>query len=115
MSRGELAEWLLMIGVIVSWWPLIFLGWSPVAYRVGLYAGSGVILAVILVRRVLRLQEGLLYSRRIIQQQHALRFGRRPPLGPGESDNAVGGPEGQSGGRRGGEKLRDSSSRNGRS
>ncbi len=80
MSRGELAEWLLMIGVIVSWWPLIFLGWSPLAYRVGLYGGSAIILGVILVRRILRVHEGLMYSRRIIQQQHALRFGTRPPL-----------------------------------
>ena len=80
MTRGELAEWLFMIGVIISWWPLIFLGWSPLAYRIGLYSGSAIILGIILVRRIMRVHEGLMYSRRIIQQQHALRFGTRPPL-----------------------------------
>ncbi|MBC7288814.1 MAG: hypothetical protein H5T86_12415 [Armatimonadetes bacterium] len=80
MSRAELAEWILMIAVIVSWWPLIFLGWSPAVYRITLYVGSSVILGIILVRRMLRLHEAFSYSRRIIQQQHALRFGRQPPL-----------------------------------
>lgn len=82
-----------MIGVIISWWPLIFLGWSPIAYRVTLYSGSAIILGVILVRRILRVHAGLMYSRRIIEQQQALRFGAKPPF-------IVGGPEARPSGDR---------------
>jgi len=83
---GELIEWLAMIGVIVAWWPLIFLGWFHPAYRYSLYIGSAAILAIILVRRVLRLQEGFRYSRRIVEMQERLNHGPRPPflLPPGD-------------------------------
>lgn len=69
-----------MIAVIVAWWPLLFLGWTAVPYRVGLYVGSFLVLSIILYRRWSRLQEGFRHSQRIIDQQHLMRHGPTPPL-----------------------------------
>ncbi len=73
-------EGLAMIGVIVAWWPLLFLGWTAVPYRVGLYVGSFLVLGIILYRRWSRLQEGFRHSQRIIDQQQLMRHGPTPPL-----------------------------------
>ena len=95
MSRQEWVEGLAIIGVIVAWWPLIFLGWTAVAYRVVLYVGSFAILGFILVRRLQRLEEAFRYSRKIIEQQQLTKYGPKPPLSlypgkdkAGDSDEA---------------------------
>ena len=80
MSLGELFEWIAMIAVIVGWWPLIFLGWYHPAYRYSLYIASAVILGIILVRRIIRLEEGFRYSRKIVEMQEQMKYGPRPPF-----------------------------------
>ncbi len=80
MTRGELAEWLAMIGIILAWWPFIFLGWTFAAYRYPLYVVSLAVLAGILVRRLARLEEGLRYSRRIMDMQQRMKYGPTPPF-----------------------------------
>jgi hypothetical protein len=80
MSAGELVEGLVMIAVIVAWWPLIFLGWQAPAYRLALYLGSAILLAIILVRRVLRLEQGFRESGQKVDEQYRERYGPRPPL-----------------------------------
>lgn len=80
MSRAEWVEAIAIIGVIVAWWPVIFLGWTSMAYKIPLYAGSFIVLGIILVRRLRRLEEALRYSKQIIDQQHLVKYGSRPPL-----------------------------------
>lgn len=71
MSRTELIEWLVMILVIVLWWPLIFTDWGPTYYRFPLYAFSAVSLIAILVRRVARMQEGFAVSEQMMRAKIA--------------------------------------------
>jgi len=73
-------EGLAMIAVIAAWWPLIFLGWTALGYRIPLYVGSLVVLAIVFWRRWSRLQEGFRESQKIIDQQHLLRHGPTPLL-----------------------------------
>ena len=80
MTRGELAEWLAMIGIILAWWPFIFLGWTFAAYRYPLYVVSLAVLAAILVRRLARLEEGLRHSRKIMEMQQRMKYGPMPPF-----------------------------------
>jgi hypothetical protein len=80
MSTAEIIEGLAMIGVIVAWWPYLFLGWNGTAYSVCLYAGSFVILVGILLRRLKRMREGLKYSRHMMDQQEEFRKATQGPL-----------------------------------
>jgi hypothetical protein len=80
VTRGELVEALVIIIVIIAWWPLIFLNFHAIVYRVALYVGSFVALGIILYRRWHRLDEGFRHSQKIVDQQHLLRYGPRPPL-----------------------------------
>ena len=65
MAPGELGEWIVMIGIIVAWWPILFLGWAPPYYRFPLYAISVVALVIIFLRRLRRTREGLEESERM--------------------------------------------------
>ena len=71
MSRAELIEWLVMILVIVLWWPLIFTDWGPTYYRFPLYAFSAVSLIAILLRRLARMQEGFAVSEQMMRAKIA--------------------------------------------
>ncbi len=80
MSTAEIIEGVAMIGVIVAWWPYLFLGWDAPAYRACLYLGSLVILVAILLRRLARMREGLKYSRHMMDEQEAFRKATQGPL-----------------------------------
>jgi hypothetical protein len=67
MSRWELAEWIVMLLLIVAWWPRIFLGYDPLWYHILIYYVSPVILILICVRRFRANQAGFRYSERMIQ------------------------------------------------
>ena len=71
MNRTELAEWIVMILVIVLWWPVVFADWSPEYYRYPLYVFSFVSLVGILVLRLRRLNEGFKVSEGMMQQKIA--------------------------------------------
>ncbi len=73
MERGELIEWVLIIAVIMAWWPRIFLGFDPPWYHALIFYVSPLVLAVILVRRYRRMQAGFEYSRKIVDAQHQAR------------------------------------------
>ncbi len=70
MERKEIIEWALILLVIVAWWPRIFLDYDPLWYYVLTQYVSPIVLVVILVRRYRRVQEGLEYSRKIVDAQH---------------------------------------------
>ncbi len=67
MPRAELIEWIVMLAIIVAWWPMVFLGWGPVYYRFPLYVASLIALAIIFIRRLRRTREGLAESERMKQ------------------------------------------------
>lgn len=71
MSKSELAEWLVMILIILVWWPPIFFNWGPAWYMTGLYAISGVGLMAILIRRLRRMQEGFEVSEQMMRTKIA--------------------------------------------
>ncbi|MGC9320013.1 MAG: hypothetical protein ACP5KN_18420 [Armatimonadota bacterium] len=70
MDRGELIEWIIILAIIVAWWPHLFLGYDVGWYHALIYYISPIVLAVILVRRYRRMQEGFEYSRKIVDAQH---------------------------------------------
>ena len=70
MERTELAEWIAMILVLVSWWPKIFLGYSSTWYDLLIYVVGPIVLIAIFVVRYRRVREGFEYSERIIDAQH---------------------------------------------
>ena len=83
MSRSELAEWIVMILVIILWWPVIFLGWAPRFYQYPLYVFSAVSLLVIFVRRLGRMNEGFRDSEGMMRTKIAAEEqarGGRPSL-----------------------------------
>ena len=65
MAPGELGEWLVMIGIVLAWWPILFFHWAPPYYRFPLYAVALVALIVIFIRRLRRTREGLEESERM--------------------------------------------------
>ncbi len=86
MSRTELYEWIIIILCIISWWPLIFLGFDPLWYRLFIYIGVPLVLLGILARRFGRVREGLDYSEKVIESQRGTP-GMPPGMGmpPGPS------------------------------
>jgi hypothetical protein len=70
MERRELIEWILIIAIIVAWWPWIFLGYSDAWYRVLIFYVSPLALIFILVVRVRRVQRGLDYSQKVMDERH---------------------------------------------
>ncbi|MFW6156575.1 MAG: hypothetical protein ACOC7J_04590 [Armatimonadota bacterium] len=87
MRKDELVEQFIMIAVLVGFLVHIFTGYDPRWFHALLYYVSPIVLAVILVRRYRRMQEGFDYSRKIVDAQHqatgANVLGRQ---------NAAGGP-----------------------
>ena len=67
MAPGELGEWLVMIGIVLACWPIVFLGWGPAYYKYPLYSISFIALAIIFIRRLRRTREGLEESERMRQ------------------------------------------------
>lgn len=88
MRKDELIEQIIMIAVLVGFLVHIFTGFDPPWFHALLYYVSPVALAVILVRRYRRMQEGFDYSRKIVDAQHQVTganvVGRdaQPPRGP---------------------------------
>ena len=70
MERNELTEWIVMILIIVSWWPKIFLGYDPLWYNLLVYLAGPVVLVAIFVVRYRRVREGFEYSEQVIKAQH---------------------------------------------
>ncbi len=80
MDRSELAEWIVMLLVIVMWWPPLLFGWGPDWYRYPLYVVSIVTLSYILARRWRRMQEGLRHSQQMLDAQRMRDAGVGPPV-----------------------------------
>jgi hypothetical protein len=70
MRTDELVEQIIMIAVLVGFLVHIFTGYDPRWFHVALYYVSPVALAVILVRRYRRMQEGFEYSKKVVDAQH---------------------------------------------
>lgn len=70
MERNELAEWIVMILIIASWWPKIFIGYGPVWYNLVVYLVGPIVLVAIFVVRYRRVREGFEYSENVIKAQH---------------------------------------------
>ncbi|MFP4249992.1 MAG: hypothetical protein ACLFU7_10065 [Armatimonadota bacterium] len=70
MRTDELVEQIFMIAVLVGFLFHIFTGYDPRWFHVALYYVSPVVLAIILVRRYRRMQEGFEYSKKIVDAQH---------------------------------------------
>ncbi len=72
MERRELVEWIVIIAVIVAWWPHIFFRYDPAWYHALIYVVGPIALIVIFVGRWRRVQEGFEYSRKIVDEQHRM-------------------------------------------
>ena len=70
MERRELIEWVVIIAIILAWWPRIFVGYDPPWYNVLIYWVSPLVLIYILVIRFRRVQAGLEQSEKILDAQH---------------------------------------------
>jgi hypothetical protein len=69
MDRKEAAEWAVMILIIIAWWPILFGGWGPPAYRYGLEVASALSLGIIFWRRLKRVNAGLAESERMFRDR----------------------------------------------
>ena len=69
MSRRELVEWILILLIIIAWWPRVFLGYDPLWYHILIYYLAPVVLILIFVRRFRAMQEGFDYSERMMKAQ----------------------------------------------
>ena len=78
MERSELWEWIALFVVILLWWPLVFLGWFPLPYKIFVYVASVATITIVTVRRVRRVREGLRYSQEILDAER--RAQGPPPL-----------------------------------
>ena len=89
MSRAELIEAIIMIAIIIGFWPVVFLGWFPDAYKYAYYGISGVIVLLIFILRLGRMRAGLKYSRQMRDLQDEAQSGGRPMpfIPPEESDS----------------------------
>ncbi len=70
MERNELIEWIVMLLVIVAWWPKIFFNYDPGWYQVLIYLVTPLTLMAIFAIRYRRVREGFEYSKGIIDAQH---------------------------------------------
>ena len=88
MSRDELIEGIIMILIIIGFWPVVFLGWFPDSYKYVYYGITGVLVILIFIRRLGRIRAGLKYSRTMRDLQEEAQSGGRPMpfLPPDESD-----------------------------
>ena len=72
MARYEILEWLVMILVIILWWPLLFMGYDWPVYRVVISVGSLVAVGVIFVRRLKRINEGFNESEQMMRAKREM-------------------------------------------
>jgi len=108
MSRSELAEWVVIIGIIVAWWPRIFFGYDPLWYHILIYYFSLPILVIILVRRFRANEAGFRVSEDMLKAQR----GGRPvdisdtasPRKPDRSRRPLNGPDRDSSGKADGQR-----------
>ncbi len=88
MSRDELIEGIIMLLIIIGFWPVAFLGWFPDFYKYVYYGISGVLVILIFIRRLARVHAGLKYSRKMRDLQEEAQSGGRPmPFLPPEDSN----------------------------
>ncbi len=89
MSREELIEAIIMIGIIVAFWPMLLLEAIPTGVRHLFYAMAGVVVVIIFIRRLGRIRAGLKYSREMRDFQEQAKTGGQPTplIPPDESDN----------------------------
>ena len=71
MTRSEFIEWLLMLLIIILWWPVLFGSWSADWYRWSLTVFSAVTLSVIFVRRLKKVNEGFEMSESMMRARIA--------------------------------------------
>lgn len=69
MSRKELIEWIVILVIIVAWWPRIFLNYDPLWYHILIYYVSPVVLFLIFLNRHRKMQAGFDYSEAMIEGQ----------------------------------------------
>ncbi len=88
MSRDELVESIIMLLIIIGFWPTVFLGWFPDIYKYVYYGISGVLVILIFIRRLARIRAGLKYSRQMRNLREEAQSGARPMpfTPPDESD-----------------------------
>jgi len=70
MERKELVEWIVILAIIVAWWPHVFLHFDQLWYHVLIYYVSPLALVYIFVRRLRRMQEGFEYSQKVVDARH---------------------------------------------
>ena len=89
MSREELIEALIMIGIIVAFWPMLLLEAIPPHVRYLFYGVAGVLVVIIFIRRLGRIRAGLKYSRNMRDLQEQIKTGGQPTplIPPDESDD----------------------------
>lgn len=88
MSREELIEGIIMLLIIIGFWPVAFLGWFPDLYKYVYYGISGVLVILIFIRRIARVHAGLKYSRKMHDLQEEAKSGGRPmPFMPPDDSN----------------------------
>jgi hypothetical protein len=83
MTRSELLEWIAMLLIIVLWWPVLFMSWSPDWYRWSLTLVSAIVLTVIFVRRLRQVNEGFAMSESMMRariEAEELARGGKPDL-----------------------------------
>ncbi len=88
MRRDELIEGIIMLVIIIGFWPVAFLGWFPDFYKYVYYGISGVLVILIFIRRLARIRAGLKYSRTMRDLQEEAQAGAEamPFMPPDESD-----------------------------
>ncbi len=89
MSRDELIEGIIMLLIIIGFWPVVFLGWFPDLYKYAYYGISGVLVILIFIRRLARVRAGLKYSHKMrdLQEEAQSSDSPMPFLPPDESDS----------------------------
>ena len=70
MSKTELVEWIIMILIIVLWWPVVFMGWGPASYQYPLSIVSFATLIAILRNRLKRLNQGFQVSEEMMAARY---------------------------------------------
>ncbi len=92
MPRDELIEAIVMIAIIVSFWPMLLLGAIPPTARYVFYGMAGVLVLIIFIRRLGRIRAGLRYSRNMRDLQEQIKTGGQPTplIPPEESDTEDG-------------------------
>ncbi len=69
MSRAEVIEWIVMIGIVVAWWPRIFFNYDPLWYHILIYYVSVPVLIIILIRRFRANEAGFRVSEEMMKAQ----------------------------------------------